>query len=71
MKMFKMTIREALKIQAQQLDYYAPNYPQLREVAAQATHVAGLDHDALRPVVEINRLVPRGGFLGQLIGVEF
>jgi len=66
-----MTLREALLIQEKQLAYYSPRFPRLRAAAAQAMNLEGLDLDEPMPVSRVNRLVPRGCFLGYLIGESF
>jgi hypothetical protein len=66
-----LTLREALAIQEKQLAHYSPRFPELRAAATAATNVEGLDLDESMPVSEVNKLVPRGCFLGYLIGESF
>lgn len=70
--MITMTIREALAIQAEQLDYYRDRYPHLEAAAIGATRVpADADLDEPLPVRQIKAMIPRGCDLGQLIGEPF
>src|SRR6266705_4468448 len=66
-----LTLREALAIQEKQLAHYSPHFPGLRAAAIAATDVEGLAVDAPMSVGRVNQLVPRGCFLGYLIGESF
>lgn len=70
--MIQMTIREALEIQARQIEYYSVKFPALAEMAALSTHIPdGADLDAMVPASSLVTMIPRGTSLGALIGVEF
>ena len=64
----EMTIREAMKVQAEQLDYYSRNLAAEAEGKMRATIRAktkppadeGRAWDTPMPVGEINEMVPRG-----------
>ena len=69
--MITLTKAEALRIQAEQVEWYANLYGEhVRAIVAAATHADrlqdGIDYD----VVEINRHIPRGGRIESLIGKE-
>ena len=66
-----LTPREALRIQSEQIEYYSVRYPHLAAAAAAATNIEGLDLDEPLPVRLVNRHIPRGCFLGYLIGELF
>jgi len=68
---FDMTPREALVVQERQLKYYEAQYPSLRAAASAANNLEGIDLDDPLPIQEINRRIPRGFFLGVLIGQAF
>jgi len=60
----KITLRQALQIQADQLDHYCKNSPYgdaVRAEIAERTEVKGLYLDSELPVHVVNRFVPRGG----------
>lgn len=62
-----MTKAEALRIQAEQIDHYAKFYGDgIRAIIAAATTADQLP-DGEHPVTLINRHIPRGGRLEQLI----
>lgn len=56
----KMTLREALQIQAQQIEHYQRHRSDLAGYMASITRTDGMDLDVERPISEINLLVPRG-----------
>ena len=65
----KMSKAKALEIQARDVKYYGKLYPEIDVAgivsrATTADQLAEGEHD----VVEINRHIPRGGFLEMLIG---
>lgn len=61
--MIKMTKAQALKIQAEQTNYYAGIYgEQVREMVAAATTADRLEDGVEYDVVTINRHIPRGGW---------
>ena len=68
---FDMTPRAALAIQETQLKHYEHSYPTLRAAALAATNLEGIDLDEPLSIQEINRRIPRGFWLGQLIGENF
>jgi len=58
--MITMTLREALKIQAEQIAFYSRYRADLAQVVASKTDIAGRDLDIPMSTPEIDRLVPRG-----------
>lgn len=63
---FKLTINEALEIQAKQIRHYGPRFAggesALRAVMESRNKIPpGADRDEKISVIEINRMVPRGG----------
>jgi len=65
-----MTKKEALAIQAKQLDYYDKRYPSLR-AAVEATNKSDLlEDDVQYSISVINQHIPRGAMMGYLIGVD-
>ena len=66
-----MTLREALDIQAKQVKHYSKYRSDLAEVVAAETNVEGCDLDTPLSIFEINRLVPRGGDIEYLCGLNF
>lgn len=60
---------EALRIQAEQVAYYAARYPHIdvAGIVAKATTADALT-DGEHDLVDINRHIPRGGWIEQLIG---
>lgn len=69
---FPMTKAQALRIQAEQVAWYAARYPHIAvaELVAAATHADALEDGVEYDVVEINRHIPRGGWIESLIGKE-
>ncbi len=68
---FDMTPREALAVQERQLKYYEAQFPHLRAVASAANNLEGVDLDEPLSILEINKRIPRGVWLGVLIGQAF
>jgi len=67
--MFTMTYNEAVRIQKSQIDFYAGHLTAgKRAELARMTKPCPFDPDEMRPVIEINRLVPRGGIIEKLCG---
>lgn len=63
-----LTKTRALEIQAEQVAHYAKFYGErVREVVAAATYADELEGDGAHGIVEINRAIPRGGFIEALI----
>ena len=71
----KMTLREALGIQREQIMHYGHLHPRgaegLAEDMAKRTHVEGLDLTVKRDIYENNELVPRGSDIEYLLGVDY
>ena len=70
--MFLMTIREALAIQARQVEHYGFLYPGgtqalALEMAKRTKVPADADLDKAMPIFEVNRFVPRGGDIEHLV----
>ena len=69
--MFKMTYNEAIKIQKEQIKFYDRFLTDdKRAELAEMTKPCPVDPDELRPVMEINQLVPRGVTIENLCGIE-
>lgn len=68
--MITMSLREALAIQARQVEHYKRHRADLAEHMASITHVDGLDLDQPRPVIEVNQYVPRGEDIECACGLE-
>lgn len=69
----RMTLRDALTIQARQIEYYAGNgilTPEARAKIEAGTDVSGCDIDALIDIVEVNRRVPRGCSIEWACGID-
>jgi hypothetical protein len=65
--MIRITKAEALRIQAEQVEWYANIYgPDVRELVAAATTADALP-DGEHDIVIINRHIPRGGAIENLI----
>lgn len=63
-----LTKAEALRIQAEQIDWYAALYgARVRTLVAAATQAERLDDGQAYDVVEVNRCIPRGGAIEHLI----
>lgn len=65
-----LTIRKALAIQAEQLDFYCDGKPYGEAVRAQIaskTNVEALDLDEELPSYIVDRHVPRGGAIEDLV----
>ena len=67
--MFTMTPREALEIQAHQIEHYKHLRADLAEHMAGITHITGLDLDTPLPVWRINELIPRGADIEYACGI--
>jgi len=72
---FKMTYNEAIKIQGEQMAYYhkdgkGPLTQAGIDKLRAMTKPCLFDPDETRPVVEINRLVPRGGDIEFICGIS-
>jgi len=68
--MFKMTYNEAIKIQKKQIDFYARLLTDdSRTELARMTKPCPFNPDEMRPVIEINCLVPRGITIEKLCGI--
>jgi len=66
--MLKMTVAQALAVQAKQVAHYSQNYSQCAALVAAATDTTGLDADVEYDMVVINRHVPRGHAIEVLLG---
>ena len=66
----KMTLREALKIQAEHILWYGGKRANLAQVVADLTHIEGFDLDAPMDMTEVNRMVPRGAQIEWLCGID-
>ena len=66
----KMTLREALAIQAQHIEHYGILRPDLPALVKAATHVYGCDLDAEMDIVEVNQRVPRGAQIEWMCGIN-
>ena len=68
--MFEMTYNEAINKQEEQVRFYARLLTdEKRAELARMTKTCPFDPDEMRPVIEINRLVPRGRAIERLCGV--
>jgi len=65
-----MTKAEALHVQAQQVEWYARLYPDIdvAGIVARATAADQLNDGEEHPMTEINKYIPRGGWIEMLIG---
>ena len=71
--MIKMTLREALKIQSEQVAWYGQRHGAKKVAAMVANKTADLssyDLDAPMDVADINALVPRGASIEYMIGIS-
>lgn len=68
---FTMTKAEALRIQAEQIEWYNRNgdRPWLAEKIASMTNADALQDDVEYPVYVINRCIPRGGDIEHVCGI--
>ena len=66
---FRMTPREALAIQATQVQHYSRHRADLAEFVAAQTDVKGVDLDVELSMREINRRIPRGGDIERFCGI--
>lgn len=70
----KMTLREALEIQAKQLSHYAKYEYACQQVLAHTADLNNYDLDAKLPVEDVNRLVPRGvafeSYIAESLGLD-
>lgn len=69
---FEMTYRQALEAQASQIEHYSKFVPgeanKLKAVMRKATRPAPPEGvDTPLPISEINQLVPRGGFIENVV----
>jgi hypothetical protein len=71
MSQWDMTLADALARQASQIEWYGHRYPggtdALRSRMASLTHTDGLDLTAMRDITAVNRLVPRGWDIEQML----
>jgi hypothetical protein len=70
MEPITMTVDEALAIQAKQLKHYAANYPHVVELVRAATDLSKLSRQEEYPVSYLNRFIPRGGKIEDLLGIN-
>jgi hypothetical protein len=70
-RMIMMTPAKALEVQARQVAHYSARYPQVAALVAAATNVSGLEMDKEYDVATLNRHIPRGGKIEDLLGVDF
>ena len=66
----KMTLREALAIQAKHIEHYGTFRPDLPLLVQAATNVYGCDLDAEMDIVEVNQRVPRGAQIEWMCGIN-
>jgi hypothetical protein len=69
--MITMTARQALEVQARQVAHYSANYPNVAALVAAATNIDGLNLDEEYDVAFLNRHIPRGGKIEDLLKVDF
>jgi hypothetical protein len=70
MSKITMTKQQALKIQAEQVAWYAPKYVgNLAEVVAGMTTADQLEDGVEYPIITINEHIPRGGAIEHLCGI--
>jgi hypothetical protein len=70
--MIQMTVEQALAVQAKQIAHYEPRYPGLGLfVLAENTHLEALDFGVDYDVAVINRHIPRGGKIEQIIANRY
>ena len=65
-----MTKEQALKIQAEQVEWYGRHYPGLAEKVAAITTADALEDGVEYPVHVINEHIPRGGDIEYLCGIK-
>ena len=69
--MFKITPRQALQIQQRQILHYADFFPgklsALEKAMEDKTNLDGLDLDKEYDMIFINKRIPRGGDIEQLV----
>lgn len=65
-----LTLREALEIQDKQIEYYSKYRKDLKEVIKSKTNIIGYDLDKPMPIIEVNKLVPRGGTIEYICGLS-
>jgi hypothetical protein len=70
--MIRITINEALEIQESQVKWYGHRYPggvdALRKVMASKTKIPeGVHRDTPISIFEINRMIPRGGSIENVL----
>lgn len=68
----KMTLREALKIQAEQIEWYGQRHgrDRLAAMVAAKTDITGCDLDLPMHVSAINARVPRGATIEYMLGIS-
>jgi len=66
-----MTVEAALAIQARQIEAYSVRHPGVAEIVAKATTAHALKAGVEYEVAIINRHIPRGGAIEDLLGVDF
>lgn len=66
---FKLTKAAALKIQAEQVAYYAQFCPDIAKRVASITTADKLEDGVEYDVITINRHIPRGGMIERLAGL--
>lgn len=66
--MFKLTKSRAMEIQSDQVNHYAKQYGEhVRKLVSDATTADQLEYGIEYDVVIVNRHIPRGGAIAQLI----
>lgn len=69
---FTLSIVQALEIQDRQLVNFELSFPGITEIVKAATKIpADADYDAQIPVSQINRMIPRGGFIEHIVQDNF
>lgn len=66
-----MTVKEALKIQTEQIEHYKKYNPEIGKIIASKTNVSGVDQNKELPIKEINKMVPRGAEIELILGLNF
>ena len=68
--MLEMTYNEAIRIHKSQVDFYVGFFTDAKRAElARMTKPCPFNPDKMRPVIEINRLVPRGRAIEKLCGL--
>jgi hypothetical protein len=68
--MIMMTPRKALEIQASHVAHYAARCPDLAAKVAAMTKLDGVDLDVEMTVIQINKIIPRGGDIEIMCGLD-